>query len=176
MRIMPGNGVGHRAQIRAIDWSCREDFPVLASGSNDKTIICWKQDSNKKWKQEKVLTGHDDFVYCLSWQPNSVYLVSGSTDSTLWVWNGETGEKIYHMTAHTNYAHGVDWSLNGDFIASASCDGSIIIWDVRQLPKVSFIRRLVAINGVDLIGCDFTAAEFETEELKKLIQMSGGEI
>ena len=176
MRIMPGNGIGHKAQIRAIDWSCLEDFPVLASGSNDKKIICWKQDSNKKWKQEKVLTGHDDFVYCLSWKPNSVYIVSGSTDCTLWIWNAETGEKIHHMTAHTNYAHGVDWSPSGDFIASASCDGSIIIWDVRQLPKVTSIRRLVAINAVDLIGCDFTEAEFETEELKKLIQMSGGEI
>ena len=176
MNILPGNGVGHKAQIRDMVWSHYKNFPMLVSGSNDKRLICWKQEENKKWKQESVLTGHDDFVYCLSWCPESTYLVSGSTDNTLWIWNVEKEEKIYRMTEHTNYAHGVSWSLDGKYIASASCDGSVIIWDVKKLPMVAPIHKLVAINSVDIRGCDFTEAEFETEKLMKLVQMNGGDV
>lgn len=176
MNIISDNVVGHKAQIRALSWSHYQNFPVLASGSNDKTLICWKQDENKKWNQESVLIGHDDFVYCLSWCPESTYLVSGSTDNTLWIWNAETEEKIYRMTEHTNYAHGVSWSPDRKYIASASCDGSVIIWNIEELPKVTPIHKLIAINTVDIRGCDFTGAEFETGKLVKLIQMNGGEM
>lgn len=174
MNIISEDGVGHKAQIRDIAWSHYKNFPVIVSGSCDKTLICWKQEENKKWKQKCVLNGHDDFVYCVSWNPKSTFLVSGSTDNTLWIWNVETEEKMYRMTEHTNYAHGVSWSPNGNYIASASCDGSIIIWDVKKISKVTPIHKLIAINAVDIRDCNFKEAEFETEKLKKLIQMNGG--
>lgn len=109
-------------------------------------------------------------------QPEGRYLVSGSTDNTLWIWDVRSGNPLYHLTEHTNYAHGVAWSPARNYIASASCDGKVIIWDVRNLPeKVPVpIHTFEAMNAVNLIGCDFTGVRFETEELEKRVKMNGG--
>ena len=122
------------------------------------------------------MTGHNDFVYCLAWMPGGKYIVSGSTDNTLGIWDVESGERLFRLTEHTNYAHGVAWSPDGKFIASASCDGKMIIWDARNLPykKPVPIHTFEAMHAVNLIGCDFAGAQFATEALKRRVKMNGG--
>lgn len=175
MRIVPEKDRGHQEPIRAVAWSQTREIPCLFSASNDKTLICWEEE-NGIWKEQRQMTGHEDFVYCLSWQPEGKYIVSGSTDNTLWIWEVESGKPLFHLTEHTNYAHGVAWSPDGKYIASASCDGKIIIWDVQNLPEKAPapIHTFEAMSAVELIGCDFTGARFETELLKKRLKMNGG--
>lgn len=178
MRIIPSEESGHREPIRAIAWSRQCDLPYLVSASNDKTLICWEKIENGTWKERKRMEGHEDFVYCLAWNPDGKYIISGSTDNTLWIWDVESGERLFHLTEHTNYAHGVAWSPDGNFIASASCDGKIIIWDAQNLPKRSPkpIHIFEAMHAVNLIGCDFTGAQFATDILKKKVKMNGGNV
>ena len=54
------------------------------SGSLDKTISVWRISSRECIK---ILRGHSEGVYSVVFSPNGEYLVSGSRDSTIGVWN-----------------------------------------------------------------------------------------
>lgn len=168
---------GHSYPIRCVAWSPIKELNMVVSGSNDKTVKRWDAEKSVPWSYPATLAGHEDFVYCVAWSPDGAYLVSGSTDCTLWIWDARSGEKVIHLQKHKGYIWNVSWSPNGRYISSSSSDGTICIWDTRQLKdkkKVECVKELIAIPGIDITECDFTGASFEDEETKKKIIMNGG--
>ena len=57
---------------------------VLASGSDDRTIILWSTDD---WQRLGVLTGHTDRVHRLAFGPAGDLLLSAGDDATLRWWD-----------------------------------------------------------------------------------------
>jgi WD40 repeat protein len=89
----------------------------------------------KQINNPKVLNGHTNRVSSIAFSSNGRYLVSGSIDKTICVWNLQSGvcEKVLKGHAHpvTSIAtsHHMD---DGFFIVSGSLDGTIRIWDFRS--------------------------------------------
>ena len=79
--------VGHKNQVWAISWS--PDGSIIASGSQDRTIILWDAETGK---QLYSLHGHSGRISSLTWFQNSEILVSGATDGKVFLWNIGTGE------------------------------------------------------------------------------------
>ena len=163
---------GHSDNLRCVGWSPSSDN-LLITGSNDTTLKFWNAQKRNLRQKNNTLAGHKDFVYCLSWSPDGNYIVSGSTDNTLIIWNCREGRKIDFLTEHSNYVHGVSWAPDGEHIASASNDGNVIIWKKRG-EKFTSICCFEAISFLDIVNCHFEDAYFETEGLKSLIMMNGG--
>ena len=69
---------------------------VLASGSADKTIRILDVESGKELR---LLTGHENYVYCLAVSPSGV-LVSGSGDKTIKGWDIQAGTLSWTLRGH----------------------------------------------------------------------------
>jgi WD40 repeat protein len=66
----------------------------------------------------------------LSFSPDGHQLVSGSADTTLRLWNTDTGQLIGDpMTGHTAAVTDVEFAPEGARIASRSYDHTIRLWD-----------------------------------------------
>lgn len=72
-------------------------YPVLMTGSWDRTIRVWNLDSGQT---VTILRGHSRGIRCL--QFDSVKLITGSMDGLLKLWNWRTGECIRTIEGHTD--------------------------------------------------------------------------
>ena len=55
-------------------------------------------------------------------------LLSGSKDSTLFVWNIDTKKRMFDLAGHADEVYTVDWAPNGNKAASGSKDRRVRIW------------------------------------------------
>lgn len=86
------------------------------------------------------LRGHTQYVQALAFSPDSRWLVSGSEDSTIRVWEVATGALHLLLSEHRGGVNSVAYSADGARLLSASDDDSIFVWDTatwtveRSLP------------------------------------------
>jgi WD40 repeat protein len=91
------------------------------------------ESSIKQWdlrtgKVTRVLSGHQDGIYALTISPNGQYLVSGSSDGTIRVWQAATGILVRsHKTNESISALKI--SPNGQILASATSQLKIRVGD-----------------------------------------------
>ena len=86
---------GHTAGINDLSWS--HDSQYICTASDDFTIRIWDRDLvhifplkgilTRQSDQVKVLEGHTNFVFCVSFNPKSNLIVSGSFDETVRIWD-----------------------------------------------------------------------------------------
>ena len=100
---------------------------ILASGSEDKTVKLWN------WRTGKccqTLTGHTDWIRCVTFSWDGQSLASGSNDHTVRLWDVSTGKCYQTLTGHTNWVWSVAFSWDGQYLASASDDHTVKLWDL----------------------------------------------
>ncbi|KAF6764882.1 F-box/WD repeat-containing protein pof1 [Ephemerocybe angulata] len=109
-------------------------FPVLITGSYDRTIRVWNMETGQELhclkghtravralqfdecklitgSMDNTLKGHTEGVVCLNFDSN--VLASGSVDSTIKVWNLRTGG-AFTLRGHTDWVNAVQlWDSNG---------------------------------------------------------------
>jgi WD40 repeat protein len=112
------------------------DGKILITGSYRK-IKVWQLTSyyNKKNQQEikpiHTLMGHSHIVSSLAISANSEFLISGSQDKTIRVWNLVTGQLIHTLKSHRDGVYAVVLSPNQQIIASGSADKTIKLWHLE---------------------------------------------
>jgi len=146
---------GHDDWIRAV--VVTDDGALLASCSHDKTIRLWDV---RKGECVQVMRDHTHYIECLQFSPATLatidtpdgksykgkpsyggnFLVSGSRDKTIKVWETATGQCILTLIGHDNWIRGVAFHPNGKYIISVSDDKSIRIWDLKQARAVKTIN------------------------------------
>jgi MTH538 TIR-like domain (DUF1863)/WD domain, G-beta repeat len=72
-------------------------------------------------------------VLTVAVSPDGHRLVSGGTDTTVRLWNADTGHPIgAPLTGHTAAVHGVAFSPDGHRLATASLDTTVRLWDAHS--------------------------------------------
>ncbi len=95
----------------------------------------------------QTLHGHTDSVICVAFSPDGKRLASGSADTTVRIWNAETGKQEQVFQGHTGAVWSVAFSPDGRQLAS--CGGrphdadDVLVWDVSN-GKV--VRRLTGLS------------------------------
>jgi hypothetical protein len=80
---------GHEAPVESLAFE--RDGGLLASGSDDRTILVWDTGS---WTRVRSLFGHNDKVTGLVFAADDRLLASVSEDGTLRLWDPPTGQPI----------------------------------------------------------------------------------
>ncbi len=78
----------------------------------------------------QVLIGHTDPVYAVDFTPDGRWIVTGSFDKSLKLWDAQKLQPVRTMTGHTGLVLSVRVSKDGSRIASGGLDKTIKLWDV----------------------------------------------
>lgn len=174
--------LAHDREIRCVSWSPTEN--LVCTGGNDNEIHYWDIDENGGIHPDDICpsrTYHTDFVYGCEVSPNGQFLATGSTDTSVGIIDLKSRELVLRNTWHSDFVWQVTWkqTKEGLFLATNSSDGTLKIWrvnDATYIPKCEGYRTFRALPGTDIVGCDFSGAEFENEELREEIRINGGRV
>lgn len=87
------------------------------------------------------LEGHTNSVFALDYSPNEDYLVSGSRDAHLKIWESSNYSLDQDIVAHMYAINYLYFSEDGNFLASCSMDKSIKIWDFKQRKLIKILDK-----------------------------------
>jgi len=83
-------------------------------------------------KRKLTLTGHSDWITCLSVSYLQKLFITGSLDKQIKIWDLNSG-KCVQTTQLTAPVWGCAFSPNGESFATASQDGTICVFSVDNL-------------------------------------------
>ncbi|ELT97343.1 hypothetical protein CAPTEDRAFT_123658 [Capitella teleta] len=138
---------GHREWVRMV--KVNQDGSLLASCSNDQTVRVWVV-ATKECKAE--LREHEHVVECIAWagdsaypqineaagkdvkkgQKSGPYLISGSRDKTIKMWDVSTSMCLFTLVGHDNWVRGLIFHPGGKYILSSCDDKTLKIWDIKN--------------------------------------------
>ncbi|CAG7823567.1 unnamed protein product [Allacma fusca] len=103
---------------------CHPTLALTITAHEDRHIRFW---DNSTGKMVHAMVAHLDAVTSLALDPHGLYLLSGSHDCSVRVWNVESKQCLQEMTAHRKKfdeaIHDVAFHPSKPFIASAGADG-----------------------------------------------------
>ena len=104
-----------------------------------------KGERDKLKRDTKTLEGHNYRVNSVAYSPDGRYIVSGSNDRTIKIWDGE--KCIKTLEGHNYSVNSVAYSPDGRYIVSGSDDGTIKIWDAIDItnhcPTLDIVELLL---------------------------------
>uniref|UniRef100_A0A182Q8P8 CAF1B/HIR1 beta-propeller domain-containing protein n=1 Tax=Anopheles farauti TaxID=69004 RepID=A0A182Q8P8_9DIPT len=140
----------HQRAVNVVRWSPSGE--LLASGDDESVIFIWKQKGDSEtlnildatneqdketWLTLKILRGHMEDVYDLSWSANSQFLISGSVDNTAIVWDVLRGKNQAILQEHKGFVQGVAWDPQNKYLATLCTDRHFRVYDVQTKRVVS---------------------------------------
>ncbi|KAE9385835.1 WD40 repeat-like protein [Gymnopus androsaceus JB14] len=122
---------GHNDWTRSVAASKHQKY--IASGSDDKTALIWSGETYQRIKE----LPHDSEVLAIAFSPDENWLVTGSKNGKVRLWNLDT-EQVEGVVilCHTNRVNSVDVSSDGQYILSASTDCTVHLWSVHTQQEI----------------------------------------
>jgi len=78
------------------------------------------------------MPGHRQPVTCVRFHPKFTWVVSSSDDSSIRLWDWESGKFIRSLRGHTSAVMDLDFDTEGERLASCSADCSIKLWSMTD--------------------------------------------
>mmetsp|Transcript_17497 Transcript_17497/g.29463 ORF Transcript_17497/g.29463 Transcript_17497/m.29463 type:complete len:274 (+) Transcript_17497:415-1236(+) len=143
---------------------------VACGGIDGKVHVYHLNLEQKKKMNDKTLkvivkrhefSGHQSLVTCCGFLSNN-YLISGSDDSDLLLWDFEnTGRYLVKYTDHQYEVQCLDvFSRDGNVVASGANDAAVRIWDIRM--------KQPCIRVFDKNPCGISAVRFMPDNMNTL--------
>ncbi|PZV11636.1 MAG: hypothetical protein DCF22_14055 [Leptolyngbya sp.] len=99
----------------------------LATSDTNGSIQIW---SIPEGKQLALCTGHNSWVWSVTYSPCQPVLASCGQDHQVRLWDSNTGHCLKLLEGHTGIATSVAFSPDGQWLASTSGDQTIRLWNV----------------------------------------------
>ncbi|KAJ1309824.1 hypothetical protein OPQ81_006589 [Rhizoctonia solani] len=118
---------GHTDGVMCLQFNERlshPSFPVLITGSYDRTARVWNMETGL---EVQCLKGHTRAIRAL--QFDAAKLITASMDHTLKVWNWRNGTCVRTLEGHTEGVVCLNYDSN--VLASGSVDTTVKVWNFR---------------------------------------------
>jgi len=131
--------------IRSVCFS--PDDKQLATGAEDKLVRVYDIATQAMLRS---LAGHAMEIFSIDWTSNGQYILSGSGDKSIRVWEAEEGECVYTLLRPDKPADGptgitcVAVSPDNQVVAAGSLDKSIRFWGIQ---KGNFLGQFAGPTG-----------------------------
>nr|WP_228036213.1 WD40 repeat domain-containing protein [Microcystis sp. LEGE 00066] len=116
---------GHSDKVLTVKFSQNGQLLASGGGENDKTVIIW----NLGEKSSITLKGHSDWfggILSVDFGSNNKFLVSGSKDKTIKIWDIKRGTEVKTLSEHSDHINSVTVSPNNQLLGLfVTCYGSI---------------------------------------------------
>ena len=124
---------GHTDRVTSVAYSA--DGRMIASGSNDNTVLLW--DVAGGMPQGSPLVGHSDNVLSVDLSPDDQVVASGGADRKIILWDVTSGQPLGEpLTGHEAGVSSVVFSPDGSVLASSG-DETILLWSLTSGTPVS---------------------------------------
>jgi WD40 repeat protein len=80
----------------------------------------------------RTLTAHEDFVNAVALTPDGEYVISGSHDKTLKVWELASGRPVRTLSGHEGEVLAVAVTPDGRYVVSGLRNGTLKVWDLAS--------------------------------------------
>ncbi|MBS0000120.1 MAG: WD40 repeat domain-containing protein [Cyclobacteriaceae bacterium] len=85
---------------------------------------------------------HENSVFTLKYSPDGRYLLSGSRDARLKIWDRHDGYRLKDsIIAHLYTINDIDYRPDGKYFATCSMDKTIKIWEAEQFKLLKVIDK-----------------------------------
>ncbi|KAG9077441.1 hypothetical protein FS749_010669 [Ceratobasidium sp. UAMH 11750] len=111
------------------------DMPIAAYYPQEQSHLINKRSTAMSARQATPLAVMDarGMIYSLACSPDGAYILSGSRDKTIRIWDARTGQSVGQpLQGHTGSVYSVAYSPDGAHAVSCSFDNTVRIWDVRS--------------------------------------------
>jgi len=122
---------GHQGCVNCIEWSKAGE--LLASGSDDKTVIIW--DGLRGKKRAQINTVHEGNIFSVKFLPqtDNHVIATGAGDYRVCVADVETGATTHNLTQHMGRVKRLATAEDTPHVFwSAAEDGTVMQWDTRE--------------------------------------------
>jgi WD40 repeat protein len=102
----------------------------------------------------RTLSGHMGTVRSVAYSPDGKFILSGSDDKTLKLWNAARGREVQMFTGNRGAVTGVAFGPDGKVAVSGSADGTLRLWDVTTGLQV---------RATDSLGWKVTGVAFSPD-------------
>ncbi|WP_448546111.1 NB-ARC domain-containing protein, partial [Roseiflexus sp.] len=98
----------------------------------------------------RSLEGHTGSVEAVAVSPDGRFIVSGSWDNTLKVWDTDSGHLLRSLEGHTSGVYAVAVSPDGRFIVSGAYDRTVKVWEAASGHLLRSLEGHTGVNAVAL--------------------------
>ncbi|CAG8592719.1 15045_t:CDS:10 [Rhizophagus irregularis] len=110
-----------------------QDSSLFNSEFVEQEEIYEEQILNDNNEVESSMDEDEDSVYTIDINPiNENLIVSGGGDDKSFLWNSDTGEKLFELLGHTDSVTSALFSKDGQYVASGGMDGKVKVWKVEN--------------------------------------------
>jgi serine/threonine protein kinase len=104
---------------------------VLLRGSDPAAAAELTLPAQSSSQECRRLEGHTDWVKTVMFTPDGRYLLSGSWDQTVRLWETASGKEVRSFATHESGMHCIAFSPDGFLAISGNWDNTLRLWDVR---------------------------------------------
>jgi WD40 repeat protein len=106
------------------------------------------------------LTGHNSSVSSVAISVDGKYVVSGSGDKTVKIWDMMSGECMKTLSGHDGDVNSVAISVDGKYVVSGSKDKTVKIWDMMSGECMKILSGhdgdvnsvVISVDGKNVVG------------------------
>lgn len=102
------------------------DGNTLLVASSDRVVL-WNVAQNQQLRSIKTPP-----VACLAAAPNNRTFATGHHDSTIRIWDSNTGQELRLLEGHQSSVFSVHYSTSGQMLVSGSFDGTVKLWETAS--------------------------------------------
>ena len=122
----------HSGGVNALTMS--QNRNILVTGGEDGIVKLWNFAAglnSGEFPLLHTLKGHDNAVLSVAITPDSQKVASGSWDSTIKIWDVNTGELLQTLSGHSQMVSALAISPDGRILASGSKDSTVKLWNLE---------------------------------------------